>query len=132
MPWTPNLAVGVELIDNEHKELIARIDALYEAGKNHKSAEYVGELLRFLQEYTQKHFLDDEDYMLSIRYPGYQAQKEQHTAFIAHLDELKKKYDNTGGSLLVVIDANQFMLNWLTKHISVLDKQIGEYAKKMQ
>lgn len=31
----------------------------------------------------------------------------------------------------MAIDANQFMLNWLIKHISVLDKQIGEYASKL-
>lgn len=132
MPWTPNLSVGVASIDSEHKELIGKIDALYEAGRNHKSSEYVGDLLKFLHDYTKTHFTHEETYMLSIRYPGYDQQKQQHTAFIEHLDKLQKEFDKSGGSLLVILDANQFMLNWLTKHITVLDKQIGEYAKKLQ
>jgi len=131
MPWTPNLAVGVPLIDDEHKELFSRVDALFEAGKNRKSAEYIGELLGFLDDYTKKHFSDEENYMLSIRYPGYAVQKEQHTLFIGHLEKLKDDYAKSGGSLLVILDANQFMLTWLTQHISVLDKQIGDYAKKL-
>ena len=70
MPWTPNLAVGVALIDDEHKELFSRAEALFEAGRNRKSAEYIGEMLTFLDEYTKQHFADEENYMLSIRLPG--------------------------------------------------------------
>lgn len=132
MPWTPNLSVGVTAIDLEHKELINRIDALYEAGKNRKSAEYVGGLLVFLQDYTKTHFAHEETYMQSIHYPGYDQQKQQHTAFIDHLAKLQQEFDKAGGSLLVILDANQFLLNWLTKHITILDKQIGEYAKTLQ
>ena len=130
MPWTPNLSVGVDMIDNQHKELFQHADKLFEAGKNHQAKAYIGTLLDFLDDYTKKHFADEETYMLSIKYPGYQVQKQAHTAFIAQLSKLRSDYAASGGDILVVINANQLVLKWLTEHISNLDKQIGEFVRK--
>ncbi len=129
MPWTPNLSVGVSMIDDQHKTWFEKAEQLFEAGKNNQAKEYVGSLLKFLDEYTKKHFADEEKYMLSIKYPGYDEQKKAHTAFIAQLDKLRKDYDTSGGNLLVILNANQMVLNWLTQHISNLDKKIGVFAK---
>lgn len=130
MLWTPDLSVGVELIDEQHKALFEKAEQLFEAGKNNRAKEYVGELLRFLDEYTRKHFGDEERYMLSINYPGYNEQKAAHMAFIAKLDDLRKEYDKSGGNLMVILNANRMVLDWLIQHISKMDKEIGEFAKK--
>jgi hemerythrin len=132
MPWTPNLSVGITMIDDQHKMWFQKAEALFEAGKNNRAKEYVGELLDFLDDYTKKHFADEEKYMLSIKYPGYQEQKAAHTAFIAQLNKIKSDYNTSGGNLLVILNANQMILDWLTKHISNMDKKIAEHAKKVQ
>ena len=132
MPWTQNLSVGISMIDDQHKMWFQKAEALFEAGKNNRAKEYVGELLDFLDDYTKKHFADEEKYMLSIKYPGYQEQKAAHTAFIAQLNKIKSDYNTSGGNLLVILNANQMILDWLTKHISNMDKKIGEHAKKTQ
>ena len=75
MPWHPSLSVGIELIDEQHKEWFKRAEDLFEAGKKGQAKEYIGELLGFLDQYTKKHFADEERYMLSINYPGYDEQK---------------------------------------------------------
>ncbi len=129
MPWTPNLTVGVVAIDEQHKTLFEKADALFEAGKNRKSAEYIGGLLEFLDLYTKEHFGDEERYMLSIQYPEYEAQKRAHTDFLSRLAKLKEEYKKSGGNILVILEANQMMINWLTQHISGMDKKIGDYAK---
>lgn len=128
MKWTPDLSVGVSLIDEEHKTWFEKADKLFEAGKNRQSKEYVGEMLDFLDDYTKKHFRDEEQYMLKIKYPNYSAQKQAHTAFIEDLAKLKKEYSASGGNLLVIINANQLVVGWLTAHILKMDKQIGIYA----
>ena len=129
MPWTPDLSVGVEQIDEQHKEWFKKAEALFEAGKNHQAKEYVGELLNFLSDYTKKHFADEEKYMLSINYPDYPTQKKAHTAFIEQLAKLRADYDASGGSLMVILNANQMVVTWLTQHISNMDKKIGQFAK---
>lgn len=129
MPWTPNLSVGVKMIDDQHKMWFEKAEKLFDAGKNHQAKEYIGELLTFLDDYTKKHFADEEKYMLSIHYPEYEAQKKAHTAFIAELAKLRNDFDTSGGSLMVILNANQMVVDWLTKHISNMDKKIGEFAR---
>ncbi len=130
MPWTPALSVGVGLIDDQHKTWFEKAEKLFEAGKNNQAKEYVGELLDFLDSYTKKHFADEEKYMLSIRYPGYEEQKKAHMAFIAELTKLRNNYKESGGNITVIINANHMVIEWLTKHISNMDKKIGDYAKQ--
>jgi hemerythrin len=129
MPWTPNLSVGVKLIDDEHKLLFEKADKLFEAGKNGHAKEYVGELLDFLKEYTETHFADEEKYMLKIQYPGYPEQKKAHEYFVSQLTQLQNDYKTSGGNLLVILNANHIVSDWLIKHISMLDKKLGEFAK---
>ncbi len=129
MPWTSNLSVGVSMIDDQHKTWFEKADKLFEAGKNNQAKEYVGELLNFLEDYTKKHFADEEKYMLSIKYPAYNEQKTAHTEFIRQLAKLRTDYAASGGNLLVILNANQLVLQWLTQHISNMDKKIGQFAK---
>lgn len=129
MPWTPSLSVGVVEIDEQHKICFEKAEMLFEAGKNKQAKGYIGELLTFLEDYTIKHFADEEKYMLSIRYPGYNEQKKAHTAFIAELAKLRSAYEASGGDLLVIMKANMMVLSWLTEHISTMDKKIGQFAK---
>lgn len=128
MPWTPNLSVGVDIIDSQHKMWFEKAEKLFEAGKNNSAKEYISELLTFLEDYTKKHFADEEKYMLSINYPSYAEQKKAHTGFIAQLAKLRADYNTSGGNLLVILSANKMVLDWLTQHISNMDKKIGQYA----
>lgn len=58
------------------------------------------------------------------------SKKKAHTAFIAQLDKLRNDYKTSGGNIAVIINANQMVVDWLTKHISNMDKKIGEFAKQ--
>jgi hemerythrin len=127
--WTPDLSVGVAAIDGQHQQLFAKADQLFEAGKNGKSKEVIGQLLDFLDAYTKQHFKDEETYMASINYPGLTEQKMAHQKFIAELTKLKAEYEKSGGNICVIINANQMVVDWLSKHISGMDKKIGVFAK---
>lgn len=131
MPWTPSLSVGVETIDQQHKTWFEKAEALFEAGKRNEGAAYIKEMFTFLEDYTKKHFADEEAYMLRIRYPGYAEQKSAHTAFIQQLEKVRNEFNASGGNILTILNANQLVINWLTQHISNLDKKIGLYAKTL-
>ncbi len=132
LAWTEDLAVGVTLVDEQHKVWFDKADQLFEAGKKGQAKEFVGQMLDFLDDYTKKHFSDEEKYMLSIKYPEYDRQKTLHTAFIGELAKLKNEFKESGGNILVVLNANQMVVDWLTKHISNEDKKIGVYAKTLK
>lgn len=130
--WTTNLSVGVTSIDDQHKVLFRNADQLFEAGKSGKSKEIIGQMLDFLDKYTKQHFHDEEVYMESIHYPGLMEQKTAHKNFIAELTKLKKEYATSGGNISLIINANQMVVDWLTKHISIMDKKIGTYAQSLK
>lgn len=130
--WTEDLSVGVALVDEQHKIWFEKAEQLFDAGKKGQAKEFIGQLLDFLDDYTKKHFNDEENYMRSIKYPEYDRQKSLHTAFITQLENLKKEFRESGGNILVVLNANQMVIDWLVKHISNEDKKIGVYIKGMK
>lgn len=129
--WTPALSVGVDNIDSQHKIWFEKADQLFEAGKTGKSKEVIAQMFDFLDDYTKQHFKDEEAYMAKINYPEIEEQKKLHKAFIEELAKLKKDYQESGGNITLIINANQMIVNWLTKHISNIDKKIGTYAQTL-
>lgn len=127
--WNPNLSVGVEYIDSQHKIFLEKANDLFQAGKNRKSKEVIAEMLDFLDDYANEHFRDEEAYMAQINYPGLQQQILAHQGFIKELAKLKKEYEESGGNVALIIDSYVMIMNWLTQHISNMDKKIGEFAK---
>ncbi|HHW31595.1 MAG TPA: hemerythrin family protein [Clostridiaceae bacterium] len=129
--WTSDLSVGVEYIDSQHKLLFEKANDLFEAGKNRKSKEVIAEMLNFLDEYTKQHFRDEEAYMAKINYPDLEQHKKLHKDFIAEISKLRQEYQQSGGNIVLIINANHLVSNWLTKHISTMDKKIGLYVKSL-
>ena len=84
MKWTPDLSVGIEKIDGQHQEMFKMAEQLFSADNAAKGAGFFEELLGFLDEYTKKHFADEEAYMESIGYPG--LAQQQHGIFMQACD----------------------------------------------
>jgi len=128
--WTPNLAIGVPHIDEQHKELFSRADKLFEAGRNRKTSEYISELLDFLEDYTIKHFSEEEKLMKSINYPHLAEHMAAHVYFKDRLKKLKDDYTASGCNILVILEANNLVGEWLINHVSRMDKKIGDYINE--
>jgi hemerythrin len=128
--WKEELATGEEEIDNQHKQLFARFDKLLTACNQGKGKTEVHNLLLFLGDYVMFHFATEENLQITHAYPGYQAHKEQHDNFIKDLQRLKSEFETEGATISLVIQTNQFMLNWLIKHISGTDKELGNYLTR--
>jgi hemerythrin len=129
--WTKDLSVGVAFIDEQHQTWFKKANDLFEAGMKGKARDNIFQMLEFLDDYTKTHFGDEEKYMLQIHYPEYGIQKSLHTGFINELAKLKKEFEQSGGNVVVIINANQMVVDWLVKHITVQDKKIGEYVKRL-
>ena len=127
--WTKDLSVGINRIDEQHQILIDKTNQLFEAGKNGKSKEYVGQMLDFLEDYTKQHFKDEEAYMASIKYPELNEHKKHHADFVNQLLQIKNRFNVTGGNISVIISVNQMIIDWLKRHILTIDKKIAQFVK---
>lgn len=132
MEWTQDLSVGVDTIDNQHKELFSRINSLVAAIRDHTCKYKIGDIVRFLDEYIMFHFAEEEKYMLQHNYPGYAGHKAHHNAFIANFSELKQELPKLEGgqkpgSYDLSVETNQVVVDWILDHIAKVDREFGKY-----
>ena len=130
--FTEKYKTGIEMVDEQHRrlfEIIKETDDLIHEQFLYDKYDQIMHLLSQLREYTTSHFQDEEALMTRIGYPGLEAQKRAHSAFIEKLveidlSELDDIDDNQQAYLLELI---QFLLSWLSNHIIGADKKIGAY-----
>jgi len=130
MQWDPSLECGVELIDNEHRELVRLVGDLIQAAKNRKAVESSKGALDFLGKYVTTHFEHEEIYMKKCSYPETSEHKRLHAEFVKTFLDLKKHYDENGENLAIALEINTVASNWLINHIKAVDKKFAQYYKE--
>ena len=126
--WTPSLAVGVPEIDAQHQELFRRAEQLI-AGLRGGDRTEVPPLIRFLSEYSREHFASEERFMHEIGYPGLEAHRAAHEAFREGLAEMTADFQRKGPTALVALTVHNWLSDWLRRHVSTLDVEIGRFAE---
>ena len=125
--WTDSLAVGDEMIDEQHKELIIKLNDLSKALEDHREGNLVMKTLDFLVKYTNFHFSEEEKKMQASGYPYYEEHHKLHQGFIAKLKELEQDFFEDSVTRELGESVNTFMWNWLVDHIKEVDKNFGRY-----
>lgn len=124
--WNEKLNIGVEVVDKAHANLFRIAGKLLEQityESNYQNACKKG--LEYLEEYTMKHFSEEEAYMRSIRYRGYEKHKKIHDTFRDQtLISLKKTLEASGYSHVAAQRFLGTLLGWLTGHIMTEDQAI--------
>ncbi len=128
--WDPTLEVGVEAIDEQHKELFRRLDRLLQAMHAHQGAVEVGRLLDYLGEYVVAHFGEEEAVMRDRDYPGYPAHKAEHEAFLKDFQMLRAEYLSSGPTAVIAIRVTNRVTAWLREHIYRIDRALGQYLQR--
>jgi hemerythrin len=127
--WRDSLSIGIEEIDNQHKELLQRFNDLLAACESGKGREELVSLIGFLDEYVRNHFRDEEAIQRVRGYPAYESHKAEHDFFIVQLKALKEEIGKEGVATHHVLEANNLLLNWLLKHISKIDTELGKFLR---
>jgi hemerythrin len=118
--WSDDLSVRVNVIDDQHKKLVALINTLHDAMRAGEGKLVLDKTLNELAEYTVYHFQAEEKYMQQFHYPNYLQHKAQHDAFVKKVVDFKKDYD--AGRLGLTLDLMKFLRDWVENHIKSTDK----------
>lgn len=132
--FTDKFKTGIELVDDEHRrlfEIIKEANDLINAELLHDKYDKIMEILASLKDYTEFHFNDEEELMKRISYPGLEAQKHAHAAFIERLVDidLNKLDEIDNDQQAYLLDLINFLIGWLSNHILASDKKLGEYVR---
>ncbi len=120
--WSDEISVGIQEIDEQHKQLVNLLNSLFDAMVNNAEdrAQVTRKILAELFRYTSVHFAVEESLFRIFNYPDYENHKKNHDKLKAQVREIylqvqsgEKRIDS---KLLV------FLRNWLTSHIMEEDK----------
>jgi hemerythrin-like metal-binding protein len=122
--FTNNELVGVPTIDEQHREMVAIVNELYEnifTCEKEKILNYLNKLLKSLE----LHFKTEEKFMKSTRFTGYISHKLEHDRFYKQIltstDAFSKGLDPFG------IEQLKSIKRWFFNHIEISDKKCGKF-----
>jgi len=129
LDWTQDLSVGVKEIDDQHKELIRRMNSFFDAMKSRNKEEEILKMLDFLADYVVTHFRDEEKLQMSSGYPKYQEHRQMHKDFIADVTQMRGDIQKTGFTAATSSLISTTLVAWLTLHIKKADKEVGTFIR---
>ncbi len=127
--WTPNLAVGHALIDEQHQELFRRADELIDAMMQGRAAAEMEQLLGFLRDYCREHFGMEERLMVTKSYPAVEQHKLAHREFERRFQEIEKDMAAKGPASSVVLATKDLIRGWLVNHIGAIDAKLAAFLR---
>ena len=128
--WDDSLSVGIEEVDNRHKELITKLDDLAECILKKKGKDKIGTILRFMDDYAKIHFSTEEDYMVKHDYPGLDLHIKQHEKFRDTTKRLIKELESEKDMESFASSVQRFLIDWLILHIKTTDQKFGGFLKE--
>lgn len=136
MIWKEEYKIGVELIDDQHKELFKRLGDFIQTVRSDKATQdkkkEVEKTLNFMGEYVTTHFNAEEALQKRYNYPDYESHHEIHEGFKAEIVEFKKKYQANDYDEDFVMEFSGRLLTWLINHVASTDQDIGEHINSVK
>lgn len=134
--WNSRYDIGVDIIDKEHRKLFRILNKLFDIGQKEAKSQWVcQEAVKYFKDHAIQHFQDEEDYMTSIDYAGFQMHKRIHDDFRRiTLPALEKELEQTDYSENAVDHFLGVCAGWLIGHTLTEDQAIvsGESIKQWE
>lgn len=126
------LITGIDKIDLQHMEFIARVKMLHESFLNGTNTEKLLETFNYIKCYIIGHFAAEEKMMLELGYPNYKRHANAHKVFIEDYSNLEKTFKQDGLSSDLKLDFNVQLINWITSHIMDEDILMAEFIRQSE
>ena len=129
--WSDDLSVGVERVDAQHRELIARTNALLEAlpAGSGPASQAAMETLLYLSSYVEEHFGDEERFMAEVGFPDLTTHRIEHQRFRESLGVLVRRFSLGGIDDVLRRGIEEEVCGWIVRHVLGTDRAIGRFVR---
>ncbi len=124
--WNDKLSVNVAAMDMQHQQLVSLVNKLHEVMTQGRAKDKINAILGELVSYTKRHFAAEESFMLSIKYPNYDAHKRLHDELTRKVVEYQTRIEK--GELVTPNTLLNFLNLWLINHIQHQDMEYAGFA----
>lgn len=127
MRWDDSLEIGINIIDQQHKEIIAYINQLHDVvrASDGRDSSAINEVLSGLINYTETHFAYEEELLDNLNYPFANDHKKVHRAFGQRMRDYQERYlmgEDVVEPLLTELQS------WLRNHIQSSDQHYARHC----
>jgi hemerythrin-like metal-binding protein len=122
--WEEKYSVGIQSIDNQHKEIFKHLNNLLEAMKQGKAENVTFQIIIDLEKYAVVHFQKEEFFFHRFSFSGSAEHILEHQLFIQKITTLKT--DLKSGKTALSFELLNFLKEWIDHHILVADKAYSE------
>jgi hemerythrin len=118
LTWREQLSVGNNVIDSDHRHLIEIINQVEQGMKAKNPAELMAALNSLFQ-YSQVHFIREENIAKAAGYEQVPSLSQSHQALLTKLNQIKEEIAGMGQewSSAAVDHFASFLRSWLIDHI---------------
>lgn len=133
MIWKDKYEIGVPEVDDQHRELFARVGSFLNTLRSdspwEEKVNKVNETVAFMKDYVVTHFQDEEAYQEKIGYPGLDHHKKIHEGMVAYVAEVSAQYEQQGFKEIHMQQFAGRLVTWLVNHVVAEDQKIADYAR---
>jgi len=126
--WDETFEVGVEIIDRQHRELLARLAALAEAMRG-SSRQRIEVAINLVFKIVVGHLETEETLMDSLRYPDARAHAREHAQMLAAFRALYERLALEGPTAELASELGLQVNGWLNDHVQQTDKAFGDFLR---
>lgn len=130
--WSSAIELGVEAIDNQHKELINHCNLLNNVDELNRKKILGDEAVNYLMQYINEHFEQEEALQQKVGYPRYEAHKKLHKHFTEQMEALKSEFDQKGMTIEAFFELSTTLNDWIVTHIGMEDKALADFIKSKE
>jgi hemerythrin len=130
--WDESLEIGIEKIDEQHRELIKRLDDLAQAVLKKQGKNKIIQMMKFMEEYGEEHFSDEEKFMKLYDFSGLSAQKKHHDKFRETTKRLIDELNSQKDMEFFAASVQRYLIDWLILHIRSEDRKFGEFIAEYE
>lgn len=140
--WRPQMSVGNQLIDTDHRYLICLINTVELSLRVPENRELVSTAIEQLEQYTADHFAREEVIQMKIQYPNFMAHKKEHQEIMAQLANIRtriqamaEKAPAGDGSIAAanpedVSELIALLRHWIIDHVLKVDVELKPYLAR--
>ncbi len=124
--WNENRhCVGIAAIDDQHREIIGRVNLIADAVDQGAQHDEVKEMMEDLILFACEHFALEERLMTEYGFPDLEEHIAEHLGLLQQLNNLRNALSTPNPAKAALVSA--FITDWAEQHILQSDKEIGAF-----
>jgi hemerythrin len=127
--WQEIYSVGVERIDNQHKNLFEIANRFHAAFERGEARAVLATIFRQLVSYTVYHFADEERILQQCGYADYDRHKANHEKLVSLVLGYQRQLDS--GEPGIEPHAMNFIKTWLNGHVLGMDRSYRDSVRPL-